>query len=237
MQSNENFKAWLAASCQSTTGNAEPCIGDFSVGAAGSEGTLTSHPLYRRLLEAVLACQRAATVDTQGSADGDIAQEVLAFKRTDTDDVSEFANCELSTFLSNYCVVLEDIASQLTTAHDIINKICQKQQDNFLNLANPVSKDSRVVHAEESEPAIRMRYRSAIQELKSELVNKRKRGRLPAESTSVLTTWWTEHERWPYPTEAEKVILCASTGLNTVQLNNWFINRRKRQWSKSVEEL
>lgn len=75
----------------------------------------------------------------------------------------------------------------------------------------------------------------------------------------VLLDWWNAHYRWPYPTviyyttalytvlwgdcdldllnwilqEEDKVKLAKKTGLEQKQINNWFINQRKRHWKPS----
>ena len=60
----------------------------------------------------------------------------------------------------------------------------------------------------------------------------RDRGKLPAVATDALKEWWRERLVWPYPTEADKATLGRRTGLNPTQINNWFINQRKRHWHK-----
>lgn len=57
---------------------------------------------------------------------------------------------------------------------------------------------------------------------------KRRRGNLPKNVTSLLRGWLSEHTTHPYPTEEEKVMLAAQTGLNLNQISNWFINARRR---------
>ena len=72
----------------------------------------------------------------------------------------------------------------------------------------------------------------AILSLKDEFLKKRKKGKLPAVATDALKEWWRERVVWPYPTEADKATLGRRTGLNPTQINNWFINQRKRHWHK-----
>jgi hypothetical protein len=53
----------------------------------------------------------------------------------------------------------------------------------------------------------------------------------PNHSKSVIETlkkWLHSHTSHPYPTEHQKTELCMSTGLSMLQLNNWFINARRR---------
>jgi len=71
-----------------------------------------------------------------------------------------------------------------------------------------------------------------MHQMKEELMRRKKKGKLPAGATEALKSWWDQNREWPYPTEEQKRRLLESTGLNTQQLNNWFINQRKRHWHK-----
>ncbi|XP_030524747.1 homeobox protein knotted-1-like 7 [Rhodamnia argentea] len=83
-------------------------------------------------------------------------------------------------------------------------------------------------------------FRSKIEDVREEILRKRRAGKLPGDTTSVLKNWWQQHSKWPYPTEDDKVKLVEETGLQLKQINNWFINQRKRNWhnnSQSVTSL
>ncbi|XAR69414.1 hypothetical protein NMG60_11000980 [Bertholletia excelsa] len=73
-------------------------------------------------------------------------------------------------------------------------------------------------------------YKEKIIDIREEILRKRRAGKLPGDSTSILKTWWQSHSNWPYPTEEDKVKLINQTGLQLKQINNWFVNRRKRNW-------
>ncbi|KAL4189484.1 hypothetical protein AMTRI_Chr08g207360 [Amborella trichopoda] len=73
-------------------------------------------------------------------------------------------------------------------------------------------------------------YKLKLEKVRDEILRKRKAGKLPNDMTSVLKNWWQQHSRWPYPTEDEKAMLVDKTGLQLKQINNWFINHRKRNW-------
>ncbi|VYS61977.1 unnamed protein product [Arabidopsis thaliana] len=79
------------------------------------------------------------------------------------------------------------------------------------------------------------KYSGYLSSLKQELSKKKKKGKLPKEARQKLLTWWELHYKWPYPSESEKVALAESTGLDQKQINNWFINQRKRHWKPSED--
>ncbi|KND02842.1 uncharacterized protein SPPG_01922 [Spizellomyces punctatus DAOM BR117] len=55
-----------------------------------------------------------------------------------------------------------------------------------------------------------------------------KRPNHPPWKTQILFQWYYQHRANPYPSEAEKEELCNETELNAKQLNDWFINARRR---------
>ncbi|CAH2218541.1 homeobox PKNOX1 isoform X1 [Pelobates cultripes] len=57
---------------------------------------------------------------------------------------------------------------------------------------------------------------------------KNKRGVLPKQATNVMRSWLFQHIGHPYPTEDEKKQIAAQTNLTLLQVNNWFINARRR---------
>ncbi|KAK1550555.1 hypothetical protein EZV62_013590 [Acer yangbiense] len=73
-------------------------------------------------------------------------------------------------------------------------------------------------------------YKEKIVDIREEILRKRRAGKLPGDTTSVLKSWWQTHSKWPYPTEEDKARLVQETGLQLKQINNWFINQRKRNW-------
>ncbi|CAA0831515.1 Homeobox protein knotted-1-like 7 [Striga hermonthica] len=83
-------------------------------------------------------------------------------------------------------------------------------------------------------------FKSRIEDVREEILRKRRAGKLPGDTTTVLKNWWQQHAKWPYPTEDDKARLVEQTGLQLKQINNWFINQRKRNWhanSQSASSL
>ncbi|GER49455.1 homeobox protein knotted-1 [Striga asiatica] len=79
------------------------------------------------------------------------------------------------------------------------------------------------------------KYSGYLSSLRKEFLKKRKKGKLPKDAIVTLLDWWNAHYRWPYPTEEEKSRLSEITGLGQKQINNWFINQRKRHWRPSED--
>ncbi|KAJ8512468.1 hypothetical protein OPV22_002902 [Ensete ventricosum] len=78
-------------------------------------------------------------------------------------------------------------------------------------------------------------FRSRIEDVREEIIRKRRAGKLPGDTTSILKQWWQQNSKWPYPTEDDKAKLVEETGLQLKQINNWFINQRKRNWHNSSQ--
>lgn len=57
---------------------------------------------------------------------------------------------------------------------------------------------------------------------------KTKRGILPKNATNIMKKWLFQHIIHPYPTEEEKKQIALQTNLTLIQVNNWFINARRR---------
>lgn len=65
----------------------------------------------------------------------------------------------------------------------------------------------------------------------------KKRKMLPEESTNLLKKWLLDHSVDPYPSKEEKNQLSDITGLSKKQIDQWFINARRRKMHLSNEEL
>ncbi|XP_033953568.1 homeobox protein Meis3 [Pseudochaenichthys georgianus] len=58
--------------------------------------------------------------------------------------------------------------------------------------------------------------------------NNKKRGIFPKVATNIMRAWLFQHLQHPYPSEEQKKQLALDTGLTILQVNNWFINARRR---------
>lgn len=66
------------------------------------------------------------------------------------------------------------------------------------------------------------------EELDQERRRGKKRGIFPKVATNLMRAWLFQHLSHPYPSEEQKKQLAQDTGLTILQVNNWFINARRR---------
>lgn len=175
------------------------------------------------------------------------------------------ADPELDQFMEAYCNMLvkykEELTRPVQEAMDFLRKV-ESQLNSLTNGATApfLSSDEKcegVVSSEEDQdgsgaeaeaPEIDPRaedkelklhllkkYSGYLSSLRQELSKKKKKGKLPKDARQKLLNWWELHYKWPYPSETEKVALSESTGLDQKQINNWFINQRKRHWKPSED--
>ncbi|GJN10352.1 hypothetical protein PR202_ga28440 [Eleusine coracana subsp. coracana] len=173
---------------------------------------------------------------------------------------------ELDQFMEAYCNMLmkyrEELTRPIDEAMEFLKRV-EAQLDSIsgggaarLSLADGKSEcvgsseDDMDASGRENEPPeidpraedkelkyqLLKKYSGYLSSLRQEFSKKKKKGKLPKEARQKLLHWWELHYKWPYPSETEKIALAESTGLDQKQINNWFINQRKRHW-KPTEDM
>ncbi|KAL9603942.1 MAG: hypothetical protein Q9219_000880 [cf. Caloplaca sp. 3 TL-2023] len=66
--------------------------------------------------------------------------------------------------------------------------------------------------------------------------SKKRRGNLPKSTTDVLRAWLHDHLDHAYPNEEQKQQLIRQTGLTDKQVSNWFINARRRNMPRLLQQ-
>lgn len=218
---------------------------------------ILSHPLYPKLLQVYIDCQKVGAPTDIANLFDEI------FKDNDFCLRSSSCSClgddpELDEFMETYCELLDKYRSDLARPFDEATTFLNNMQTQLTNLCKGTNinynTDESVERSEEDlisrgetevqksswtsedralKEKLLRKYSKYISSLKHEFSNKKKKGKLPKEARQVLLDWWNIHYRWPYPTEADKISLAESTGLDQKQINNWFINQRKRHWKPS----
>ncbi|KAE8691955.1 Homeobox protein knotted-1-like 6 [Hibiscus syriacus] len=199
---------------------------------------IASHPFFPRLLEAYIDCQKVGAPAEMAR----ILDEVLTV--TDVNKRDFVPTClgadpELDEFMETYCDVLVKYKSDLSRPFDEATAFLNKIEMQLRNLCT----DASITGPSESlsdgsgevlKEDLVSRFGNHISSLKMELARKKKKkGKLGKEARQILEEWWNVHNKWPYPTEGDKIALAETTGLHPKQINNWFINQRKRHWKPS----
>ncbi|KAK7309710.1 hypothetical protein RJT34_06661 [Clitoria ternatea] len=217
---------------------------------------IASHPHYPRLLQAYIDCQKVGAPPEIACLLEEIRRENDLCKR-DVVSTCFGADPELDEFMETYCDMLVkyklDLARPFDEATNFLKKIEMQLSHLCTGASVPTFSDDGCVSSEEDfstgdgdgqdgqlkgedrelKDRLLRKFGSHLGTLKLEFSKKKKKGKLPKEARQTLLQWWNVHYKWPYPTEADKIELAKSTGLDQKQINNWFINQRKRHWKPS----
>ncbi|KAJ7529623.1 hypothetical protein O6H91_15G058900 [Diphasiastrum complanatum] len=206
---------------------------------------ILAHPHYPRLVAAHMSCHKVAASPEVVSQIDDLIREF--HERQFIPSSSLGANPELDHFMVSYCNMLMNYEQEVSRTYKDAMSFCRKleQQLSVFSTGSIVSDEDEsgcedleidpLADEKELKEQLMRRYSGRIGSLKQEFMKKKKKGKLPKESRQQLLDWWSAHIKWPYPSEEEKASLAESTGLGQKQINNWFINQRKRHWRPAEE--
>ncbi|XAR48088.1 hypothetical protein NMG60_11030799 [Bertholletia excelsa] len=210
---------------------------------------IASHPRYPKLLEAYIDCQKVGAPPEIACLLDEIRRENEVVGHRDSVYTCLGDDPELDEFMDTFCDLLAkykaDLSRPFVEATNFLNKM-EMQLGNLCIDEGAVSSEDEFsggeVEVQEAQSRsgdqelkcrLLRKYAGHISSLKVEFSKKKKKGKLPKEARQKLLDWWNNHYKWPYPTEADKISLAESTGLDQKQINNWFINQRKRHWKPS----
>ncbi|KAK7330506.1 hypothetical protein VNO77_24701 [Canavalia gladiata] len=219
---------------------------------------IASHPLFPKLLDAYINCQKVGASENtvklleeigDQNSHGDVCQTSALWG----------ADPELDDFMETYCSLLvkykSDISRPFDEAVTFVNDM-ETQLNSICNINSAVGNiteeptgsseedfgreekeamECKVNEDRELKDMLLRRYSGYISRLKHEFSKNKKKEKIPKEVRQTLIAWWNIHFNWPYPTETDKIALAEWTGLDQKQINNWFINQRKRHWKPSAE--
>ncbi|KAI3465212.1 hypothetical protein Pfo_021875 [Paulownia fortunei] len=224
---------------------------------------IIAHPQYSNLLEAYMDCQKVGAPPEVVARLTAVRQEFEARQRATAANRDVSKDPELDQFMEAYYDMLvkyrEELTRPLQEAMEFMRRIetqlnmlttgpvrifnseekyeggsSEEDQDNSGGETELPEIDPRAEDRELKNHLLK-KYSGYLSSLKQELSKKKKKGKLPKDARQKLLSWWELHYKWPYPSESEKVALAEATGLDQKQINNWFINQRKRHWKPSED--
>ncbi|KAK8309069.1 hypothetical protein V6Z11_D02G103300 [Gossypium hirsutum] len=225
---------------------------------------IIAHPHCSNLFEAYMDCQKVGAPPEVAARLAAARQEFEARRRSAVSSTRDtIKDPELDQFMEAYYGMLvkyrDELMRPMQEALDFtrrteaqLNRVSNglvqifnsdekcdgvgsSEEEENNNHSNGETKTNPRAEDRELKNQLLRKYRGYLSSLKQELSKKKKKGKLPKESRQKLLTWWELHYKWPYPSETEKVALAESTGLDQKQINNWFINQRKRHWKPSED--
>ncbi|KAK7411102.1 hypothetical protein VNO78_02502 [Psophocarpus tetragonolobus] len=219
---------------------------------------VASHPLFPHLLHAYIDCHKVGAPQNVANLLEEIKGENTGVCQISESEGFLDADPELDDFMGTFCDLLLKYKSDLSRPFDEATMFLSHMETQLHSICNLASTNNEVTGSSEKDliskeekEAIECKKINEVQELKDNLLGrysgyitnlkhefsrKKKKEKLPKEAKQILLAWWNIHFKWPYPTDADKVALAEWTGLDQKQVNNWFINQRKRHW-KPTEEM
>ncbi|KAJ8451622.1 hypothetical protein Cgig2_018256 [Carnegiea gigantea] len=218
---------------------------------------IAAHPGYPRLLKSYIDCYKVVAPPEMGQVLEEIRRKSDMRRRQQAGDTLG-VDPELDEFMDTYCEVLDQYKFDLSRPFDEAKTFLSEIETKLRDLCNgdfvTTSSEEGAVSSDEEcgeeldvkdlqqkdeerdlKDQLLRRFGSHISSLRLEFSKKKKKGKLPKEATRTLSEWWRAHCKWPYPTEADKIALAETTALDQRQINNWFINQRKRHWKPSED--
>ncbi|KAF8410275.1 hypothetical protein HHK36_002800 [Tetracentron sinense] len=225
---------------------------------------IVAHPQYSNLLDAYMDCQKVGAPPEVIARLAAVRREFETRQRSSDACRDAPKDPELDQFMEAYYDMLvkyrDELTRPLQEAMDFMRRIetqlnllsngtlrifsseekcegvgsSEEDQDNSGGETELPEIDPRAEDRELKNHLLK-KYSGYLGSLKQELSKKKKKGKLPKDARQKLLSWWELHYKWPYPSETEKVALAESTGLDQKQINNWFINQRKRHWKPSED--
>ncbi|KAM1005215.1 hypothetical protein ACFX13_005355 [Malus domestica] len=256
--------AAAAASYFMDNNNNDGVGGSSSSSPSTVKAKIMAHPHYHRLLASYINCQKVgappevvARLEEACASAATVGQMVSS--SSESGSLGE--DPALDQFMEAYCEMLTKYEQEISKPFKEAMIFLQRIESQFKALTLSCSSDSagygdgidrNHVSSEEEvdvnnnfidpqaedrelKGQLLRKYSGYLGSLKQEFMKKRKKGKLPKEARQQLLDWWSRHYKWPYPSESQKLALAESTGLDQKQINNWFINQRKRHWKPSED--
>jgi hypothetical protein len=112
----------------------------------------------------------------------------------------------------------------------------EEGEEDSENYGSADDAETTVAKARNSEDRLKVTGNIARGKLKMRDMRKKKKKALSRTATEVLSKWFNDHIKDPYPSENEKKTMAATLGLHINQVNNWFGNKRIRH-KRRIQEM
>jgi hypothetical protein len=150
-----------------------------------------------------------------------------------------FERIQLKNFVCTVNALLVHLLTMHTNGVDPSTQPVQTQiVYTALELAKSIYRfvDRRVKELDLLDKSIQQFHSRAQNICKHPVYSRPRRHNHPPHAIHICRTWLNNHRAHPYPTPEEKRELCHQSGLSLSQLNDWFVNARRRYLHRSDPE-
>ncbi|KAG7031775.1 hypothetical protein SDJN02_05816, partial [Cucurbita argyrosperma subsp. argyrosperma] len=183
---------------------------------------ILAHPLYEQLLSAHVACLRIATpvdqlprIDAQLAQSQNVVAKYSALGHTaplmvgDDKDLDQFMqSCIVFTTLGvspgegTGATMSDDDDDQVDSDANLFEASLDCPDTMGFGPLIPTETERSLMERvrQELKHELKAGYKEKIVDIREEILRKRRAGKLPGDTTSVLKQWWQSHSKWPYPT-------------------------------------
>ncbi|XP_075579421.1 homeobox protein PKNOX2 isoform X3 [Pelecanus crispus] len=225
----------LATPAAATNAPVPAAAGDPQAQLEADKRAVYRHPLFPLLTLLFEKCEQATQGSeciTSASFDVDIENFVHQQEQEHKPFFSD--DPELDNLMVKAIQVLRIHLLELEKVNELCKDFCNRyitclktkmHSDNLLrnDLGGPYSPNPSSISLH---PQVNLDLTSLLDG--EDKKSKNKRGVLPKHATNIMRSWLFQHLMHPYPTEDEKRQIAAQTNLTLLQVNNWFINARRR---------
>ncbi|RWW29401.1 hypothetical protein GW17_00006077 [Ensete ventricosum] len=193
---------------------------------ARCKAKIVGHPLFEQLLSAHVACLRIATpvdqlprIDAQLSQSHHVVAKYTAASSAganpDDGELHQFMVISLSLSLSLVVYVASAGVSPGEGTGATMSDDEEDEADGDITLFDasldgtedmgfglPTERERSLMERvrQELKHELKQGYKEKLMDIREEILRKRRAGKLPGDTTTLLKAWWQSHSKWPYPT-------------------------------------
>lgn len=191
-------------------------------------------------LQSIHLVEAACKIETDYFVNNNIDQQTLL---SILKDINQSIECFHESFnpendtknMISFLLILERFKKNLVFESSVINIVESEFQSLFYNLDKVASSSNDPERSFENNEDLNCNEslnEKSFENKESEYFirskPRNKRANYPKKISRILKNWLKENMNNPYPSESEKLMLIEHTGLDSTQINNWFINARRR---------
>ncbi|RWW47765.1 hypothetical protein BHE74_00046219 [Ensete ventricosum] len=174
---------------------------------ARCKAKIVGHPLFEQLLSAHVACLRIATpvdqlprIDAQLSQSHHVVAKYTAASSAGKLSVVYVASAGVSPGEGTGATMSDDEEDEADGDITLFDASLDGTEDMGFGLPTERERSLMERVRQELKHELKQGYKEKLMDIREEILRKRRAGKLPGDTTTLLKAWWQSHSKWPYPT-------------------------------------